>query len=59
MHATEDVGGGGGIASVVTNLGVRWRWVVSFTLLPLYIRGKRPWEPVRLGGPKTGLYALE
>jgi len=24
------------------NLGIRWRWVVSFALLPLYHRGKNP-----------------
>jgi hypothetical protein len=38
------------------DLGTRWRWVVSFTLRPLYPRGKTPaairqeaeWVPERM-----------
>jgi hypothetical protein len=32
-----------------------WRWVVSFTLRPLYPQGKRPWHPLDggLGGPQS------
>lgn len=40
-------------------LGLRWRWVVSFTLRPPYFRGKTPWEPIRVGGPRTGLDNME
>jgi hypothetical protein len=29
-----------GIALCILNLGSRWRWLVSFTLRPLYPRGK-------------------
>jgi hypothetical protein len=32
------------------DLGTRWRWVVSFTPLPLYHLGKRPWK---LGEPQS------
>jgi hypothetical protein len=28
------------IAPVIVNLGTRWRWVVNFTLQPLYPRYK-------------------
>jgi hypothetical protein len=37
------------------DLGTRWRWVVSFTPLPLYPQGKSPWYPLdrRLGGPQS------
>jgi hypothetical protein len=34
-HATK-------IAPCILNLGTRWRWVVSFTILPLYPQGKSP-----------------
>jgi hypothetical protein len=36
------------------DLGTRWRWVVSFTPLPLYPQGKNPFYPLdrRLGGPQ-------
>jgi hypothetical protein len=38
-----------------SDLGTRWRWVVSFTLPPLYPQGKRPWYPLNrsLGGPQS------
>jgi hypothetical protein len=37
------------------DLGISWRWVVSFTPLPLYPRGKSPQHPLdrRLGGPQA------
>jgi len=30
--------GSAGIAALIVNLGTRWRWVVSFTPRPLYLR---------------------
>jgi hypothetical protein len=33
-------------SSISLNLGTRWRWVVSFTPLPLYPQGKRPRYPL-------------
>jgi hypothetical protein len=37
------------------HLGTRWGWVVSFTPLPLYPRGKSPRYPLdrKLGGPQS------
>jgi hypothetical protein len=37
------------------DLGTSCRWVVSFTPLPLYLRGKSPLYPLyrRLGGPQS------
>jgi hypothetical protein len=34
------------------DLGTRWRWVVSFTPLPLYLQEEGPWYPLdrRVGG---------
>jgi hypothetical protein len=39
----------------VLDLGTSWRWVVSFTPRPLYLRGKNPPYPFdrRLGGPQS------
>jgi hypothetical protein len=47
--------GSGGIAPRILDLGARWRWVVSFTLRPLYPQGKSPWYTLdrRLGGPQS------
>jgi hypothetical protein len=47
--------GSGGIGPRILDLGTRKRWVVSFTLRPLYPRGKSPWYPFdrRLGGPQS------
>jgi hypothetical protein len=44
-----------GIAPRFLDLGTRWRWVVSFTSMPLYRQGKSPWYPLyrRLGGPQS------
>jgi len=40
--------------SCIFNLGIRWRWVDTFTPRPLYPQGKSPWYPLdrRLGGPQ-------
>jgi hypothetical protein len=40
-------------SSTVIDLGIRWRWVVSFTPRPLNLRGKSPLYPLdrRLSGP--------
>jgi hypothetical protein len=48
----EGVLGSGGIAPRILDLGTKWRWLVSFTLRPLYPQGKSPWYPWdrRLGG---------
>jgi hypothetical protein len=45
--------GSGSIAPRILVLGIRWRWVVSFTPRPLYPQGKSPWYSLdrRLGGP--------
>jgi hypothetical protein len=42
-------------SSTFLDLGTRWRWVVSFTPLPLYPRGKSSRYPLdrRLGGPES------
>jgi hypothetical protein len=47
--------GSGGIVPRIVDLGTRWRWVVSFTLRPLYPHGKSPWYPLdrRLGGSQS------
>jgi hypothetical protein len=47
--------GSGDIAPRIIDLGTRWRWMVSFTLLPLYPQGKSPCYPLdrRLGGPQS------
>jgi len=41
-QATKTYWGSGGISSSILNLDTRWRWVVSFTLRPLYPRVKSP-----------------
>jgi hypothetical protein len=42
-------------SSIILYLGTRWRWVVSFTTLPLYPRGNSPRYSFdrRLGGLKS------
>jgi hypothetical protein len=55
-HATKTYWGSGGKAARILNLGTTWRWVVSFTLRPLYLRGT-----ARIGGwvdPRTDLDAV-
>jgi hypothetical protein len=51
----EGVWGSGCIDPHFLDLGTSWRWVVSFTPLPLYPRGKSPRYPLdrRLGGPQS------
>jgi hypothetical protein len=49
--------GNRGITPHILNLGTRWRWVVIFTLRPLYLRGKNP-GALWIGGwvgPRAGL----
>jgi hypothetical protein len=42
-------------SSTILDLCTRWRWVISFTPLPLYREGKSPRYPLdrRLGGPQS------
>jgi hypothetical protein len=37
----KDLWGNGGIGPRILDLGTSWRWVVSFTTRPRYLRGKR------------------
>jgi hypothetical protein len=48
-----DVWWNGGIAPHIHNIGITWKWVVSFTPQLLYLWRKSPWYPLdrRLGGP--------
>jgi hypothetical protein len=48
----EDILGSGGIVPRILDLGIWWRWVVSFTPRPLHPQGNSPWYPSdrRLGG---------
>jgi len=41
---------GGGIALPIRDLDTRWKRVVSFTPLPLYPQGNRPWYPLNRRG---------
>jgi hypothetical protein len=54
-HARKTYSGSVGIAPRNLDFGTRWRWVVSFTLRPLYPQGKSPRYPLdkRLGGPQS------
>jgi hypothetical protein len=47
--------GSGCIDPHFLDLGTSWRWVVNFTLRPLYPRGKSPRYPLdrKLGGPQS------
>jgi hypothetical protein len=47
--------------SIIHDIGTRWRWVVSFTSQPLYLRGNGPPYPLdrRPCGPRAGLDAME
>jgi hypothetical protein len=38
VQATKSYGGSRGIASLILNLGTRWRSMVNFTPRPLYLR---------------------
>jgi hypothetical protein len=50
-------------SSTILNLSARWRWVVSFTFLPLYLWGNSFWYPFNrsLVGPQrlSGRYREE
>jgi hypothetical protein len=54
-HAMKTYWGSAVIAPSILDLGTRWKWVVSFTPLPLYPQGRNPWHPLnrRLGGPRS------
>jgi hypothetical protein len=54
-HTMKTYWGNGGITPRILNLGTRWRWVVSFTLRPLYPRSKSLRYPLdgRLDGPQS------
>jgi hypothetical protein len=54
-HAMKAYWGSGGITPRILDLGTRWRRVVSFMPLPLYLQGKSPWYPLerRLDGPQN------
>jgi hypothetical protein len=55
MHAIMASRESRGAAPLIFNLGIRWRHVVSLTLLLLYSWGKNPQYPLnrKLGGPQT------
>jgi hypothetical protein len=40
---------------IFLDLGISWRWMISFTPLPLYLRGKSSQYTLgrRLGGPQS------
>jgi hypothetical protein len=44
-------------SSTILDLSSRWRWMVNFTSLPIYPRGKSLWYPLNrwLGGPQNRL----
>jgi hypothetical protein len=49
------------VSSTVLDVGTKWKWVVSFTPLPLYTRGKSV-GTLWIGdcvGPRVGLDAVE
>jgi hypothetical protein len=41
VHIMKAYRGSRGIAPLIPNLGIRWRWMFSFTLQLLYCQGKR------------------
>jgi len=45
-HVMKTCWGSGGIGTHILNLGITWRWVVSFMLWVLYSWGKSPWYPL-------------
>jgi hypothetical protein len=54
-HAMKTYGGTGWINLRILDLATSWGWVVSFSPLPLYYRGKSPRYPLdrRLVGPRN------
>jgi hypothetical protein len=57
----EGVWGSGCTYPHFLDIGTSWKWAVSFTPRPLYLRGKNPRYPLdrRLGGPRTCLDDVE
>jgi hypothetical protein len=53
-HAMKAYWGSGGTSRIL-DLGTRCRWMISFTIRPLYSQGKSPCYPLhrRLGGPQN------
>jgi len=53
----------GGVSPLIFNVGFMWKWMVGFTLQPLYLWGTIPWCPRnrRLGGPQSqfGCHGVE
>jgi len=51
----EGMWGNGGKALRVLNVETTWRWVFTFTLVPLYCQGKNPRYPLnrKLSGPNS------
>jgi len=45
-HTMKTYWGSGGIAPHILDLGISWKWVVSFTPWPLLLPGKDPWYPL-------------
>jgi hypothetical protein len=60
-HAMKAYWVSGGIPPHILDFGIRWRWVVNFTLLPLYPQTKGPLVTHWIGGwvgPRAGLDAV-
>jgi hypothetical protein len=55
MHVIKASRGSGVMASVILNLSIRWRWVVSLTPPLLYYQGENPLyvSKMRLGVPQS------
>jgi len=45
-HAMKTCWGGGGMSLHILNIDIRWKWMVSFTLRPVYLRDKSPRYPL-------------
>jgi hypothetical protein len=60
VHSMKAYKGSGDMAPLILNLGTKWRWIVNFTLLPLYPR-KEPQYVLntRPSGPQNRLEVLE
>jgi hypothetical protein len=61
VHAMKACRENGCIASLILNLGSRWRWVVSFMPQPLYPYGKNSRYPLHgiWVGPRASLDIFE
>jgi len=51
--------GSASIAPRILNIGIRWKWVVSFTPWPLYSRNRRRYWTEDWVEPRAGLDAVE